>query len=324
MQLLRTAFSCWAEGGSSDVAHLFKKHSLLYQVVAAAIGIVTERIKKEIYRGKNKFLHSVAAEGAQNISQILRRLKRNGVGGRKAKITNRPLPALLGPDEKPVGSRREHDDLWLQHWARQEFGEVRPTIDFLESVGQASAEGTEWSLDGLPSLIEIEQHIRQTPKGKAMGLDAIPPEAVLACPSEFAATLQPLLIKSILGARQPLQWKGGVLYSAWKQSGPVSSPDSYRSLFVSSVVGKLYRKMLRSKTADQPAPAPSREPEASSDWLCGLIPPESLQGGKPPQAPHGGVVPRHTVGILQGSTRACGWPDWHRRVCGEDYATLQA
>ena len=324
VQLLRTAFSCWAEGGSSDVAHLFKKHSLLYQVVAAAIGIVTERIKKEIYRGKNKFLHSVAAEGAQNISQILRRLKRNGVGGRKAKITNRPLPALLGPDEKPVGSRREHDDLWLQHWARQEFGEVRPTIDFLESVGQASAEGTEWSLDGLPSLIEIEQHIRQTPKGKAMGLDAIPPEAVLACPSEFAATLQPLLIKSILGARQPLQWKGGVLYSAWKQSGPVSSPDSYRSLFVSSVVGKLYRKMLRSKTADQPAPAPSREPEASSDWLCGLIPPESLQGGKPPQAPHGGVVPRHTVGILQGSTRACGWPDWHRRVCGEDYATLQA
>ena len=53
--------------------------------VAAAIGIVTERIKKEIYRGKNKFLHSVAAEGAQNISQILRRLKQNGVGGRKAK-----------------------------------------------------------------------------------------------------------------------------------------------------------------------------------------------------------------------------------------------
>ena len=96
VQLLRTAFSCWAEGGSSDVAYLFKKHSLLYQVVAAAIGIVTERIKKEIYRGKNKVLHSVAAEGAQNISQILRRLKRNGVGGRKAKITNRlkPKPSL--------------------------------------------------------------------------------------------------------------------------------------------------------------------------------------------------------------------------------------
>ena len=43
--------------------------------------------------------------------------------------------------------------------------------------------------------------------------------------------------------RQLIQWKGGLLFSAWKQSGAASDP-----LYVSSMIGKIYHKTLRCKT----------------------------------------------------------------------------
>ena len=67
----------------------------------------------------------------------------------------------------------------------------------------------------------------------------------------MAAVLQPLMLKAAAYLRQPVQWRGGLLYEAYKQAGSHSDPSSYRSLYVASVVGKTYHKVMRNKVQDQ-------------------------------------------------------------------------
>ncbi|OLP93055.1 hypothetical protein AK812_SmicGene25077 [Symbiodinium microadriaticum] len=100
----------------------------------------------------------------------------------------------------------------------------------------------------LPSYSDIEQVLRDIPRNKAAGLDNIPGEVLKAAPAAAARFLFPLFIKSMLLQRQPLQWRGGILYEAFKRSGLQSSVENYRSLFVSSYVAKTYHRVVRNKT----------------------------------------------------------------------------
>ena len=61
--------------------------------------------------------------------------------------------------------------------------------------------------------------------------------------------LYPLVFKSAAMLYQPIQWRGGILQESWKRAGDASCPTSYRSLFISSQVGKCYHKLLRRKAA---------------------------------------------------------------------------
>ena len=55
------------------------------------------------------------------------------------------------------------------------------------------------------------------------------------------------MMKAATGLQQPVQWRGGVLTEAYKGKGAQSCPESFRSLFVSSVLGKAFHKVLRAK-----------------------------------------------------------------------------
>ena len=72
-----------------------------------------------------------------------------------------------------------------------------------------------------------------------------------ASPSAAAKVLWPLFAKAAAHISQPVQWRGGLLYEVYKQSGCGSDPQAYRSLFVSSAVGKSYHKIFRTKQQDK-------------------------------------------------------------------------
>ena len=74
---------------------------------------------------------------------------------------------------------------------------------------------------------------------------------MMAAPNAFAMMLHPLIVKTMTGLCQPLQWRGGLLYAAWKGQGLVSVPSNHRSLFVSSMIGKTYHKALQNKAQQQ-------------------------------------------------------------------------
>ena len=52
-----------------------------------------------------------------------------------------------------------------------------------------------------------------------------------------------------------MQWRGGILYEAYKPSGAHDQFENFRSLFVSSFLGKAFDKTLRSKLGAETFPA---------------------------------------------------------------------
>ena len=247
------AFRQWADVADCCVEDRICKHGLLYQLASTAIGWATWRIRQGINHGKNEFLRGFAGDGAQGVAQVLQRLRQSGLGGRTGRKVVRPLPLLLKPNGEAAQSRKERDEVWLAHFGEQESGFTLPVGDFL-SLCSTSCPGAKdicWDVAPLPTISAITDALRQIPRGKAMGLDGVPAEALLSAPVQMAAALHPLFTKAMLHMRQPVQWRGGVLYAAYKNHGPASLPENFRSLFVSSTVGKTYHKLLRSTAQPQ-------------------------------------------------------------------------
>ena len=248
--LLCRAFHLWRTGQDYGVLALLGKQRFLYELSSAAIRFVTALIKRSIMAAKNTFLQGVAGEDHQGAAKILQRVKKAGMGGRSSRPISRPLPLLLHPEDGSVITTRvQRDDVWMLHFGKQEQGQALPIESFIRDAASSCLDdNVEWSIDMLPSYSDIEQVLRDIPRNKAAGLDNIPGEVLKAAPAAAAHFLFPLFIKSMLLQRQPLQWRGGILYEAFKRSGLQSSVENYRSLFVSSYVAKTYHRVVRNKT----------------------------------------------------------------------------
>ncbi|CAE7940187.1 unnamed protein product, partial [Symbiodinium sp. KB8] len=248
--LLCRAFHLWRTGQEYGVLALLGKQRLLYELSSAAIRFITAMIKRSITAAKNTFLQGVAGEDHQGATKILQRVKQAGMGGRSSRPISRPLPLLLHPEDGSVLTTRvQRDAVWMLHFGKQEQGQALPIESFIREAASSCLDANvEWSIDMLPSYSDIEQVLRDMPRNKAAGLDNIPGEVLKAAPAAAARFLFPLFIKSMLLQRQPLQWRGGILYEALKRSGLQSSVENYRSLFVSSYVAKTYHRVVRNKT----------------------------------------------------------------------------
>ncbi|CAE7763408.1 unnamed protein product [Symbiodinium sp. CCMP2456] len=243
------AFNQWRHGADFGVALLVSRQGLLYEVSALAIRFATARIKKGISSGKSQFLKGLATAGGGKAGEILKTAKKMGIGGKTAKDVTRPLPILLDATGQPASTWRDRDKVWQQHFGKQEAGEVTQISELILRDAQLPNvdPDLEWDIQDLPSFFEVEDVFRSTKRRKATGLDGIPPEALAAAPTMMAKLAHPLMLKAAVLLHQPLQWRGGLLHEMWKRSGPQSSPDSYRSIFISSHLGKSYHRLLRER-----------------------------------------------------------------------------
>ncbi|CAE7244447.1 unnamed protein product [Symbiodinium sp. CCMP2592] len=248
--LLLRAFSQWRDDVDYMVAPLIARQGLLYHVAAAAISFATERIRQQICVSKNKFLAELAGDTSRPPGAILRQAKAAGAGGAKARPVSRPLPQLRFKDGTAVGSRAEQDALWAGHFGEQELGTRMRTEAFLLQTQCPPFQDVElnWNIADVPSLIEVEQAIRLIPCNKSPGLDNVRGEMLRAAPAATAKLLWPLFAKATAQICQPIQWRGGLLHEAYKRSGSSPDPQSFRSLFVSSTVGKCFHKMFRTRS----------------------------------------------------------------------------
>ena len=105
------------------------------------------------------------------------------------------------------------------------------------------------SLDDLPSLTDLEIALRRVRKNKAIGLDMIPPELCHACPTILARQLYGALLKLVCHGQEALPHKGGLLTPAFKGKGSPCEASSYRSLLVSSHIGKALHRTVRQTQA---------------------------------------------------------------------------
>ena len=248
-RLRDSAFYKWWGREESDLPGDIKKQCLLYDLVASAVKVATSRIKRLIADAKDKFLHGIALEGKQGAADIMQRARKAGIGGRAKRPIGRPLPRLLDPvSGQQAASAADRDNIWLRFFGDQEQGEVISTKQLISEAGQWSYPSPgEWQWRLLPSTIDIERVFRRVPKGKAAGLDAIPSDLLSNEPAAMAQLMQPLYMKALLTAHQPLQWRGGVLFEAYKNSGPTWDTGNHRSLYISSFLGKSLHRLMRTK-----------------------------------------------------------------------------
>ena len=251
-QVLKAALEAWR--GTSVAAYgsaclEFAKMRLLYAVHAGAVQIATHRMQRLIRECKNSMLQRLAGSfGTSRSDVIMTKLKSLHIGRRKQSPWRRCLPNLQG-QEGVVSSRQDLDNVWLRHFGDMEFGVVEEAHEFFKKqVLPAAPDGDfEPDLMALPSLGEIETAFRGTKCHKSPGLDMLHGEVLHKVPGRMAAAALPLFLKAAMHRVQPIQWKGGILAESFKGKSSPSDPASYRSLYVSSMLGKAYHKVLREK-----------------------------------------------------------------------------
>ena len=246
--LLQEGFNRLARRGRSA---WWQKVDLLYQLFAASINLSTDWIKRQIRRDKSELLKGIAG-GSQgkSIQDIQKALRRCGLGRRGSFKQGRPVPFILDSQGCAISSREGLDRHWLEHFAQMEAGCCVSIESFGAMVHNFSPpRDVSVDLGLIPSFIDVEDQFRQVRGGAASGLDGLPPEVFKAAPQHMARLFHPLMVKAAWNLVQPVQWRGGVLFEAYKHSGTPTAVENYRSLFVSSVPGKCYHRILRNKAA---------------------------------------------------------------------------
>ena len=84
-------------------------------------------------------------------------------------------------------------------------------------------------------------------RGRAPGPDSVTAETLQLQAPITARQLLPVLLKSSLGLREPLTFRGGDLICLAKKAGATFRCRDYRSILVSSIPGKIHHRKMRSQ-----------------------------------------------------------------------------
>ena len=227
------ALSCW------KLHQGVKLHVLATQLKKALRGARFQAIQSDI----EALPMDVAA------SDVLRTVKKH-IGPTNLKCLKKPtLPMLTTPNGQTCVQPEQLRDTWIDFFGQMEGG-VRMTWEDLTAKWQDSlAEFQQHEVDlgpaDLPSLTDLELSFRRVKKGKALGPDGVPPELCKACPALLARQYFTALMKMIIHGQESLHHKGGTLVPAYKGKGPATDPTSYRSLLISSHMGKVLHRTIR-------------------------------------------------------------------------------
>ena len=145
-------------------------------------------------------------------------------------------------------------DTWIRFFQEMEGGQRVDTplqrslwIDNLKSFRATSLQ---LQIEDVPSLVELEMAYRHVKPHKATGPDRIDASMCAKHPAIFARKTYSQLIKLFAHGQECLLHKGGRLQPIWKQKGPRHLCSAYRSVLISSHVGKSLHRCLRLHTAD--------------------------------------------------------------------------
>ena len=160
-----------------------------------------------------------------------------------------PLPQVLDREGKPCASPEAALDRWIEFFGNMEGGTrvqaQQQRERWIQNLKNLNTEKVEIDLEEIPSLAALESAFRQVSTGKATGPDNIPAEVCNSCPTAMAKHTYPLLLKTLLHGHEPLLHKGGRLVPIWKRKLNKQRCEAYRSILISSHVGKCIHRTLR-------------------------------------------------------------------------------
>jgi len=222
------------------------KHGLGFRRQAAVL-------KDQIYQNKNVALQEVLSQFHSNTaaSEIQQQLRPFMGTSSKLKQGMAPLPLVKDAHGKPCTSHTASLHRWIEFFSEMEGGERVDEITqrklWRTNLKNLRSFILDIHITEMPTLAELEQTCRQVAAGKASGMDKIPSELLRYCPKEVARQLYSLLLKIAVQGQEPLEHKGGYLIPIWKGKLSKDCCQAFRSILISSMVGKTLHKSLRNK-----------------------------------------------------------------------------
>eukprot|EP00438_Fugacium_kawagutii_P008771 Skav211395 [mRNA] locus=scaffold1467:73053:76628:- [translate_table: standard] len=154
------------------------------------------------------------------------------------------------PDGELCQDATQALDVWIDFFRAMEGGTRmtaaelhRHWCEHLASVMCTQA----WQapLASIPSLTDLEVALRRVKGGKATGPDHVPSEACRHHVPAFAPALYGQVLKLLVHSQESLVHKGGYLVTAFKGKGAMTLCSSFRSLLISSHIGKAVHRTVR-------------------------------------------------------------------------------
>ena len=205
----------------------------------------SHELKQSIRQDRASYINKIVnGISVRNTKSILAELKPLRMGKRVSTLGRKALPIVLKLDGEPAENPQEAKARWREHFAKMEGGRDISLMELLQRQPSCN-NPTDVTLADLPSLCELESAMRHSTPGKSMGFDQIPPELLHRFPSQIARLTWPLFLKQSIFCCESLQHKGGRLIAAYKRRGDSRLCTSYRSLLVSSSLGKSFHTVYR-------------------------------------------------------------------------------
>jgi len=159
------------------------------------------------------------------------------------------LPYVRNGEGEHCQLPNEAIETWADFFRHMEGG-VRLDLEeqrgvWLDNLERFQQEGFNINGDELPSLVELEAAYRRVNPTKATGPDDIHPMVCRAAPHILARLTYGQLLKLTTHGQEALTHKGGVLHPIWKMKGPRDQCSSYRSILISSHIGKCIHRSIR-------------------------------------------------------------------------------
>ena len=174
-----------------------------------------------------------------------------GQADRKSIHRFRPVPAVRLDDGLLAPTAEAATERWRAHFAKSELG-IAVSCPQLQELARVEFRvyppgSFDLDLSSIPTLTEVEQYIRRAKKHKAPGRDFLFAEIYQLDAPCFSRILWPLLAKCTVRCSEPLQWKGGEVFSLPKTSAVSFDVDKFRSILLADFSSKVRHGIVRSK-----------------------------------------------------------------------------
>lgn len=188
---------------------------------------------------------------ASRIQQLLKPFK-----GPSNKLRQGLAPLPMIKDAKGHFCRTAEDALrrWISFFGDMEGGKRCDSQEqwhqWRQNLANFQQEELVIPVEEMPSLCDVEFACRASAAGKASGLDAMPSEVCKYCPNAVALHLYSLMLKTCAQGQEALAHKGGILLPIWKGKQQRDQCSAFRSILLSSCLGKVMHKAVRTKQLD--------------------------------------------------------------------------
>ena len=187
-------------------------------------------------------------------SEILKELKPFIGPTNPRKQKRATLPLVHNSEDRPCTLPAEALAVWVDFFREMEGGcrltEEQLRQQWITSLKSFQQQSFELTMEEVPTLTELEIAYRRVACRKAKGPDEIPGEMCRYHPELLAPATYTQLLKLVLHGQEPLMFKGGLLVPAYKGKGPTHRVNSFRSLLISSHMGKVIHRCIRQNKAD--------------------------------------------------------------------------